>query len=578
MPETNSVNTSNISENHLFKQLVEANKNIAALIKQLDEKDRTISSLTAQVADLNTQVAELTSLLKEQNQQILALAENGKLMAAQKYGRKSEKRSSNDKKDDSDDSGSASGGISTKVNTSRPIKPKKKRKARESFEEMMQRLGIVPETVLIDLNPDQKICPVCGSEMSRIGESHVRYELEFEMPKIRVIEYVRPTYCCDECRRRSLTSSELLEKTGMSPVKPEMPASLLPGSWASSSLLSFAITLKVLHQIPTNRLITMMKEMGCMMVTCGTLSTWLISVSRIYFEPLYSRLKELLTASSWIQADETTLRVINESYSRRKIRSFLWQYRTAEDCEYPIVMFDYCQGRSGKYAAEFLDGFNGVLLVDGYSGYNKVEGATLAHCWVHARRYFIEASMCTVSKTVKGKAAEVLNYIDRLFDIECEIKEKNLDLQNRLAYRQKHSMPVVEDLFKLVKNIDLKAIGSEKLRKAYKYLLNHEAGLKVFLNDPVVPAHNNSAEEAFVSIARGRNNWLFAYSEEGARAIAVLSSIVKTAKRCGLNVFKYIQHVLNRLKPLRGNQFPAEVIESVLPWSDEIMKSCKLAV
>ncbi|OLU38064.1 hypothetical protein BO224_09835, partial [Erysipelotrichaceae bacterium NYU-BL-E8] len=74
------------------------------------------------------------------------------------------------------------------------------------------------------------------------------------------------------------------------------------------------------------------------------------------------------------------------------------------------------------------------------------------------------------------------------------------------------------------------------------------------------------------------HNWLFAYSEDGARALMLLSSIVKTARRCGLNVLKYLELVMNRFQKWRGSVIPADVIDSVLPWNDEIRELCALSV
>ena len=34
----------------------------------------------------------------------------------------------------------------------------------------------------------------------------------------------------------------------------------------------------------------------------------------------------------------------------------------------PIVVYHYAPGRSGEHAERILDGFNGVLQVDGYAG------------------------------------------------------------------------------------------------------------------------------------------------------------------------------------------------------------------
>ena len=157
------------------------------------------------------------------------------------------------------------------------------------------------------------------------------------------------------------------------------------------------------------------------------------------------------------------------------------------------------------------------------------------------------------------------------------MSDSELNLDERMEYRHEHTLPIVDELFRLIGGFDLNRMSSEKMRKACRYLLNHEAGLRVFLDDPLVPAHNNSSEEAFVSIARGRHNWLFAYSEDGARALTLLSSIVKTARRCGLNVLRYLELVMNRFQKWRGSVIPADVIDSVLPWNDEIRELCALA-
>lgn len=575
MARNTSAGTSNISQNELFQQLVAINKKLDKALTEIEAKDALNRKLTAQVADLTAQ-------LNAANASVASLSEQITLMAAQRYGKKSEKRaaSKEDDLDDSDPSGiSGSGdGPVQRPNTHRPLKKRTQRKPKQTLEEAIRRLGIQPEKVVETLDEEDRFCKICGAELTPFAEKHVRYEVICEPPKIRVIDHVVNIYRCEPCHRKSLSSEQSLEELNLTPVAARAPEALLPGSWASASFLSFAIGLKMLYQIPTNRLIAILRELGCFSISSGSLCTWIIKAAQTYFLPLYERLKEILIHSGWVQADETTLLVINESIKRRKLRSFIWQYRTAESCEFPIVLFDYRQGRSGKYAAEFLDGFEGVLLVDGYAGYNQVEKATLANCWVHARRYFIEACLCTRNQRVKGQAETVLSYIDRLFEIEQEIELRELDLDAKMAWRQTHSLPLVEELFSWVRQIDLGQIGSEKMRKACGYLLNHETGLKVFLNDPVVPAHNNAAEESFVSIARGRHNWLFAYSEEGASALSILSSITKTARRCGLNIFKYLEHVMNRFKGFRDMKIPAEEVERVLPWNSEVKKLCAQSI
>ncbi|VDS08306.1 Transposase IS66 family protein [Paracoccus haematequi] len=57
----------------------------------------------------------------------------------------------------------------------------------------------------------------------------------------------------------------------------------------------------------------------------------------------------------------------------------------------------YAPGRGGQHAERILQGFGGILQVDGYAGYNRLiaadrigPGIQLAYCWAHARRKLIE--------------------------------------------------------------------------------------------------------------------------------------------------------------------------------------------
>ncbi len=600
--------TSNISQDPLFKEIVQLKKNLDRMNILLGEKDETIASLNATIASLtetNQKLMEQLEVLLDkqdgQQTQLLAMAEQLRLLSGKHFGIKSEKRSSkkkSQKKDENDhhddDSSQTPGGsagsdstlpkqadqdqpVSEKPSTHRPITKKKSRtrKPKPSFLEQIKKLGIVPEKVLCELSGKELECPSCGSTMQPFGEKHLRYELIVSPVEIRVKDYVGVTYRCENCHQRARDARTALDQCSLKPVTAPSPPAVLPGALASPALLAMVICLKILYQLPASRILTILRDWGRFTVSSSTLSSWIIQASQIYFEPIYNRLKEILLQSSVLQADETSLRVINESITRQKTKSFIWQYRTGECEPVPIVLFEYCQGRGGKYAASFLRGFDGILLVDGYAGYNQVEMAKLAYCWVHARRYFIEASMCSRDKDCITLADQVLDVIDQLFDIEQEICEKDLSLPERMALRHQKTLPLVDSLFGQIRPLNLAAFSSEKLRKACSYLLNHEEGLRVFLDDPSVPAHNNAAEEAFVSIARGRHNWLFAYSEEGAKALAVLSSIAKTAKLWGRNVLEYFQEVMEKFKPWASSGvIPKEIIESVIQKTNPVPAGC----
>ena len=69
----------------------------------------------------------------------------------------------------------------------------------------------------------------------------------------------------------------------------------------------------------------------------------------------------------------------------------MWVFRSGEDGGVPIIIYKYSPTRAGETADNFLKGFKGYLMCDGYSGYNKVPKAKRLACWAHVRRYLIDA-------------------------------------------------------------------------------------------------------------------------------------------------------------------------------------------
>jgi len=563
------INTSNISENQFFHQLVELNKAINKLTIQY-EKSQEENEANRKL------IKSLTEQLDQANATILDLSAQIRLMAAQKYGRSSEKRKP-DKKDDHDQPSGPSAktpapGASARK---RPVRSKA-RKPKESLEDLIKKMNLPVTDELHELSEDQRICSVCGTELTPIGRKLVRHEVRYIPGKLEIIRHYSVSYGCPECKRKSRDPRYLPGEFDIHPVMAKAPESLLFGKWVSPSLMALVITLKALYQLPVNRIRSIFSDLDFYAPSVSALNSWVNECAQTYFKPLFERMKSILVGRPQLCADETTLQVINESHTRRKSKSYLWQYRTVDMDEYPIVLFEYCQGRSGSYAAEFLRGFDGTLLVDGFTGYNKVECDRLANCWVHARRYLIEASVVSCSDHINGILEKALSYFDQIFDIEYEISENGLDQDRRLEYRSLKTTPVVNELFDWVKTLNIRELPGEKTRKAFNYLLRHEQGLRVFLNDPMLPAHNNGAEQDFVSVARGRHNWLFSYSEEGADSLALMFSVVKSARRNGLNVMKYLNYLFETLISWRDKTVPSSILESLLPWAEEIQNRFSL--
>ncbi|TXL21503.1 IS66 family transposase, partial [Methylococcaceae bacterium HT5] len=94
-------------------------------------------------------------------------------------------------------------------------------------------------------------------------------------------------------------------------------------------------------------------------------SNWMLKVAELLM-PFYDRLHELLILQKILQADETTLNVIQER-RETKSKSYMWLYHSGgHESEHPIVLYEYQATRAGAHAANFLQGFSGHLQVDGY--------------------------------------------------------------------------------------------------------------------------------------------------------------------------------------------------------------------
>jgi transposase len=546
-------------------------------------------TLTSKVEGLENKVSELTQQSEEKDRQIAMKDEIIALQDRALYGSRSEKSSAvkqlkklaEEEQDDNnsdDDDQSPSQPVS--VPASQPhkrVKPQaapKKKKQKKTMKQICEELGIEPKVVLHEIPEEERFCSVCGSPLDLLETRHSKYEINYIPAQIEVIEHQTSVFVCPQCKKDAANSKEASRNYALAPVTSPVPKALLPGTWVSPSFYAGMACAKGQYQIPLHRFAQMLKDTGNYVPSDATLCDWFIRITDKWIRPVYTRLHQHLLSRTHLAADETPLQVINQK--KGGTRGYVWQYRTVETDSNPVVMYEYCPGRSGKYAASFLKGFEGVLLVDGYAGYNQVENTTLAHCWVHARRFFAQAIQCSRNEKVQNLAARIIRMIDGIFKIENDLLDQQLNMEDRKRNRQKQTLPLINRLFSLIESIDLDCVVSEKLRKGIKYLLNHEKGLKVFLDDPEVPSHNNRAEEGFVSLARGRHNWLFAYSEEGAQALAMVMTVIKTAQASGLKVYDYIKLLLETLVSFPEGELTDKQLDSVLPWAAEVQAKCAL--
>ena len=432
------------------------------------------------------------------------------------------------------------------------------RKKKRSQTEMLNNLP--EEEVLLEIPEGQLVCGKCGGKMKPIGKKFLRHEMQIVPKQIKLLAYYAVTYACDSCEK----------DTGLAhivSVKPPIP--LMKHSLASPSTVAYIMTQKYVDGLPLARQEKIWAREG-VSLSRATMANWVIQCSEVWLKPLYRHMKQELLTHSVIHADETVVQVLKEDGKPATSESRMWLYASAALLRHQVRLFEYQPDRSGKRPESFLKGFEGALVTDGYAGYNQVQKVTHCGCWAHARRKWREAM--PDGATVKtSKAAIGFRYCNQLFAEErkCVLYKP----EYRKEYRQGKELPLLEEYFAWLNTVHPEK-GS-KLEEAVRYSINQKQQLCAFLDKVEVPISNNLAENAIRPFTMGRKNWLFCDTPGGAKASAIVYSLVESAKANGIEPFAYLQHVLVQL-PYLGKSPSHEELETLMPWAPDIQQEYKM--
>lgn len=444
------------------------------------------------------------------------------------------------------------------------VHKKKKTKKVQSGIKKAELKNIETETREYILEDDKLNCPECGSKLKKIGTEVVRQEIEYIPAKLKLVNYVRNIYKCDKC------GTEGSEKETPTIIKTKTPRALLSHSFASASLATEVIYQKYYMGVPLYRQEKVWDDRGLILPRSMT-ANWCIKLSEYYLEPIYElMLKKMKEKNEVIHCDETTMQCNKEPGKKASSNSYMWVLASGELEEKKGVIFNYSKSRSSDVAQKLLKDYKGIMVTDGYSGYNVLDKElTHAECWAHARRYFYESVPLDENKKMvtSSDGYQGVKYIDELFEVEREIE--SLTVEQKVERRKEKSRPILEKFYKWVNLTSEKYITNKKLKEALTYVQNQKEKLSKFLEDGRIPLTNSKAERAIRPFAVHRKNWLFADTPEGAKANAIYYSIIESAKENKLNINKYIKYLLEELPQLEGEQ-KEEEIEKYLPWSKNL--------
>ena len=429
---------------------------------------------------------------------------------------------------------------------------KKKSTRKESY------AGLPIKEVVCHLPEEDQLCPLCGEQMKLVGKRFIREELQIIPAQVKLVHYYQEVYACPKCKK---------EDDEFVTVEAETPTALMKHSPASPSTVAWVMYQKYAMAVPLYRMEQDWLQNGVKLLR-QTMANWVITCSLEYLLPVYERLHSYLLERDILHADEVPCQVLKAPGRPAKSKSYMWIYLTGNDGKPGIVLYDYHPGRKGEFAKEFLKGFHGYCHCDGYSGYNTPDDLERVGCYAHLRRKFFDA--IPVNKEAGGKAlpAEVgVDYCNQLFRLERLYKGKSAAELKTL--RIENEKPIVDNFYRWVNG--LHPVRGSKLATAVTYAKNQRASLENYFKDGRLELSNSSAERKAKSYVIGRKNFLFHDTVDGAKASAVVYSIVETAKANNLNIFQYLQTLLLYMPDYKNEP---DGIEDMMPWSEFIRVSC----
>lgn len=361
-------------------------------------------------------------------------------------------------------------------------------------------------------------------------------------------------------------------------VKAPRSIDLFRNSIATASLVASIINGKYANALPLDRQSKAYKCNGISLST-NTMANWVIKSADLYLSLLYDRLHQLIYNSRIIHADETPVKVmrIDNCKIKNGKKTYMWVYRNRPLPEtHPIVLYDWQDSRRSDHPRDFLKDFSGTVITDGYQVYHKLEkernDLKIGGCWIHSRRPYAEIIKSIGLSEAKGSVAqEAYDMITEMLHTDNEFDD--LPANDRLKQRQLILAEKVDVYFAWVKRKYNEVTHNSAIGKALAYSINQEKYLRAFLSDGDIPMDNNYAEQAIRPFTIGRKNFVLIESSNGAKASAIIYSLVETAKANQLNTYKYFELLLTEI-PKHIDDKNLNFLDNLLPWSARVQTEC----
>ena len=391
------------------------------------------------------------------------------------------------------------------------------------------KLPIVEETCVLD--EKDRTCSICGCVMAPMGDQAEESE-EISMVKRQfiLVKRRRVKYRC-KCNEKVVTAPQ--------------PPRLIPGGRYSLDFAVEVAAAKYLDHLPLERQVRTMRREG---LKIGSQTLWdQIHALQKVLIPTYEALDGYVRSADLIHADET--RWMEAERKRKVCRYWVWCAARRDAVFYAILPH-----RSTEAGRELLKDYSGIVMADGYAVYQALArgepGFSLANCWAHARRKFVEAK-----DDYPDEADPFLDLISKLFEVDRDAPAPNLNateservaaLGLRAELRRNRSRPIIRDILNLAYKTKPEVLPQSSIGKAVAYMMRQWKGLTRFLDDPRIPLDNNHAERSLRGVVLGRKNHYGSRSFPGTQLAALFYSLFESAKLSGIEPKAYVRAAAER--------------------------------
>lgn len=322
-------------------------------------------------------------------------------------------------------------------------------------------------------------------------------------------------------------------------------------SIAAPGLLAQIIVAKYCDHLPLYRQEQIYATRHDITIPRQSMARWL-GLAADWLRPIYDHIHTGVMAGGYVQIDETPVAYLRPGNGQTK-QGYLWA------CKRPgaDVSFTWATSRAARCLERIIPAdFSGTVQCDGYNAYpsfaKRSEGRiTLAACWAHARRKFVEAAESTPQQ-----AGWMLLQIQHLYRIEKQLRQTQAGARQRQAVRASQSRMITERIHRAITRFKLnrRHLPRSAMGRAIDYTLTLWPMLTVYLEDGRIEIDNNPVENAIRPTAIGKKNWLFIGEAEAGQRSAILFTLIEACRSRGIDPQTYLRDVLSRLPTMTNRQ------------------------